>query len=97
MRPGEIPSNEVITAAADGEVLDLYAEVMSELMVRSREAHREHWGPEDGSPGPLATVDDEGLRRLYRAVHEEMVSRHDERPGLWEAHDDAADDAGAST
>jgi hypothetical protein len=86
----------VVSAAADQEVLDPCVEVMGELMVRGRDAPRDHWGPEDGSPGPLVAVDDEGLRRLYRTVHDEMMSRQDERPGVWESRDDPADDDGSS-
>jgi hypothetical protein len=90
--PGGVPSNALISAGTDREVLDLYAEVMGEMMMRSREAHRDHWGPEDESPGPLVAVDDEGLRRLYRAVHDEMLSRQEERPGVWEPRDSADGD-----
>jgi hypothetical protein len=86
--PGEVPTDEVISAATDQEMRDLCSEVMGELMVRGREEHRDHWGPEEGSPGPLVAVDHDVLLRLYRGVHDEMMRREQQRPGLWEPHDD---------
>ncbi len=66
-------------------------------MVRGRASDRDHWGLAEGIPGPLGAVDDATLRHLYQAVHEEMMRRQDERPGMWEARDDSADDEDTST
>jgi len=85
---GEVPTGEDISAATDQELLGLYSNVVGELMVRSREEHRDHWGPEEGLPGPLVAVDHNVLLGVYRAVHDEMMVRQAKRPGLWDPRDD---------
>jgi hypothetical protein len=83
----EGPTDEQICTAGDHELLALYSEVMGELMRWRREEHRDHWGPEEASPGPLAAVDGAALLRIYRSVHDEMMVRDRERPGVWEPRD----------
>ncbi|HEY0240627.1 MAG TPA: hypothetical protein VGC37_18505 [Friedmanniella sp.] len=91
MQGGEVPRVEDIPAATDQAILDLYSNVIGELMTRSRERHRDHWGPEQGLVRLLAAVEDEVLLGVYRAVHDEMMVRHAKRPGLWEPRDDEGD------
>lgn len=88
MQGGELPTADVLSAATDRELLVLYAEVMGELMVRHREEHRDRWGPEEGSPGPLVAVDGDVLLEVYRAVHDELMVREARRPGSLEPRDD---------
>jgi hypothetical protein len=78
--PGAVPFHEQVSAVADRELLDLYSDVMGELMVRGRAEHRDHWGPEEESPGRLSAVDDAELLRIYRMVHDEMTAREGKRP-----------------
>ncbi len=87
MNGGEVPTVEDVSAAADKQLLELYSDVMAELMVRGREEHRDHWGPEEGVPGPLVAVDHEVLLGVYRAVHDEMMVRQAKSPGLWGPRD----------
>ena len=60
MPGGEAPSIEDISSAPDPELLNLYSDVMGELMARSREKHPDHGQTEDGAPGPLVAVDNDG-------------------------------------
>jgi len=78
--PGRVPTSEEIAVAEDPALLELYTEVMGELMVRHRVEHRDHWGSERDLPGPLAELDDSELQRMYHVVHDEMMRRHEERP-----------------
>ena len=80
LQGGEVPSVEDISAVTDQEILGLHSNVMGELMVCSRGERRDHWGPEEGLPGPLLAVDDEVLLGVYRAVHDEMIIRQAQRP-----------------
>ncbi|MBB3326399.1 hypothetical protein [Microlunatus antarcticus] len=78
-----------IASADDQDLLNLYSEVMGELMERRREQHRDHWGPGQAAPTSLVAIDDAQLRRVYQLVHDEIMARQEVRPGIWEPHDDA--------
>lgn len=62
---------------------------MGELMERQREDHRDRWGLAEDQPGPLVATDHADLLRIYQTVHNEMMARTKEHPGLREPDDDS--------
>lgn len=88
-RPGG-PANAEIVAAKDQALLDLYSNVMGELMARHVKNHQDFWGSEEHPSGRFVNTTDAELQRIYQTVHDEMMARHANRPGTWEATDNSA-------
>ncbi len=63
---------------------------MGELMARHVENHQDYWEPEEHPPGQFVTTNDAELHRIYQTVHDEMMARHADRPGIWEPKDNSA-------
>lgn len=78
------PTAVALAMVEDRELLALYTKVMSEMMARHDADSRRRPQPEDAASASRAAPDEAAVLRTYRLVHDEMLRRNKERPGLWE-------------